>query len=163
MLEVLTINESLKWDDIVKSFKEYDVYYLSGYVKAFQIHGGGEPLLFFYEDDKCRGINVVMKRDIALDKHFKGKLEIGKYFDFATPYGYGGWLIEGNDSSRLFDEYEKTLPRKQAYLQKVLYYINEYGRVALTCFEKNVEMCHRTRIKNYILNNLHKNLKVVEL
>ena len=107
MLEVLTINESLKWDDIVKNFKEYDVYYLSGYVKAFQIHGDGEPLLFFYEDDKCRGINVVMKRDIALDSHFIGKIEENRYFDFATPYGYGGWLIEGNDSSRLFDEYEK--------------------------------------------------------
>ena len=107
MLRVLTIEQSHQWDEIVKSFIDYDVYYLSGYVKAFQIHGDGEPLLFFYEDDKCRGINVVMKRDIALDKHFIGKIEVGKYYDFATPYGYGGWLVEGIEYKELFTEYEK--------------------------------------------------------
>ncbi len=107
MFSVLTIEQSSQWDEIVKSFKEYDVYYLSGYVKAFQIHGDGEPLLFFYEDDKCRGINVVMKRDIAFDNHFKGKIDTGKYYDFATPYGYGGWLIEGEEYSKLFIAYEK--------------------------------------------------------
>lgn len=37
--------------------------WLSGYVKAFQIHGDGEPLLFHYEDERTRGMNVVMKRD----------------------------------------------------------------------------------------------------
>lgn len=107
MLEVLTIEQSNKWDEIVKSFRDYDVYYLSGYVKAFQIHGDGDPLLFHFEDDNCRGINVVMKRDIAFDIHFKGVLEPNKYFDFATPYGYGGWLIEGEHTQELFNEYEK--------------------------------------------------------
>ena len=92
MLKVLTLKNSDEWDDIVKSFKDYDVYYLSGYTKAFKIHGDGEPLLFYYEDSNCRGINVVM---------------INKYFDFATPYGYGGWLIEGEQTQELFDEYEK--------------------------------------------------------
>lgn len=107
MLKVLTLKNSDEWDDIVKSFKDYDVYYLSGYTKAFKIHGDGEPLLFYYEDSNCRGINVVMKRDIASDIHFKGILKINKYFDFATPYGYGGWLIEGEQTQELFDEYEK--------------------------------------------------------
>ena len=107
MLQVFTIKNSNEWDGIVKTFKDYDVYYLSGYVKAFQIHGDGEPLLFYYEDNNCRGINVVMKRDIAFDVHFKGILEPNKYFDFATPYGYGGWLIEGEQTQKLFNEYEK--------------------------------------------------------
>ena len=60
-LHVYTIEQSEEWDRVVSSFASYDVYYLSGYVKAFQIHGDGAPLLFFYEDDKIRGINVVMK------------------------------------------------------------------------------------------------------
>lgn len=107
MLKVLGIDKNDEWDKIVKSFKDYDVYYLSGYVKAFQIHGDGEPILFYYENDNCRGINVVMKRDVALDKHFKGSLEENRYFDFATPYGYGGWLIEGSDYSDLFSTYER--------------------------------------------------------
>lgn len=107
MLKVLTLKESKQWDEIVKTFKDYDVYYLSGYTKAFHLHGDGEPLLFFYEGNDIRGINVVMKRDISNDKHFSN-LEKNKYFDFATPYGYGGWIIEGDGSiNQLTNEYKK--------------------------------------------------------
>ena len=106
MLSVITIDECEKWDSIVRTFVNYDVYYLSGYVKAFKLHGDGEPLLFYYDDGEIKGINVVMNRDISTDKHFIGKIAPDTYFDFATPYGYGGWLIEGNeDTSKLFDSY----------------------------------------------------------
>ena len=107
-LRVLSLSDALEWDSIVESFSNYDVYYLRGYVKAFQLHGDGEPLLFYYQgDDGLRGINVVMKRDIALDPHFVGVLPEGQYFDFATPYGYGGWLLEGDgDPAPLFAAYE---------------------------------------------------------
>lgn len=108
MLSVVTLNEREKWDSIVRTFSTYDVYYLSGYVKAFQLHGDGKPLLFFYDDGKVKGINVVMKRDISADKHFESIIEPNTYFDFATPYGYGGWLIEGDsDTSCLFEAYRK--------------------------------------------------------
>lgn len=90
----------------MRSFADYDVYWLNGYVKAFEIHGDGEPLLFYYEDSEVRGINVVMKRDIANSSFFKGKLEMNKLFDFSSPYGYGGWLIEGSNTKSLFNEYE---------------------------------------------------------
>ena len=108
---VYTLEQSEQWDAIVRSFKEYDVYWLSGYVKAFQIHGDGDPLLLFYEDKDIRGINVIMKRDVAKDEHFKGKIEEGKYFDFATPYGYGGWIIEGGNTSSLFSSYKDWLKK----------------------------------------------------
>lgn len=91
---VLTIEQTEEWDGIVRSFVSYDTYYLSGYVKAFLIHGDGEPLLFYYNDGKIKGINVAMKRSIIEDPHFKGILDKDRYFDLATPYGYGGWLIE---------------------------------------------------------------------
>lgn len=105
-LKVFTLRQSQEWDQIVRSFSDYDVYYLSGYVKAFQLHGDGEPLLFLYEGDGLRGINVVMKRDIALDSHFTGRLPENIYFDFATPYGYGGWILEGvGDKTPLFAAY----------------------------------------------------------
>lgn len=108
MLTVYTLADGETWDALVRSFQNYDVYYLSGYVKAFQLHGDGDPLLFYYEGDSIRGINVVMKRDIALDPHFTGQLPMGKYFDLATPYGYGGWLIEGGgNKSSLFAAHEK--------------------------------------------------------
>ena len=108
LLYTYTIEQSEEWDKVVRSFKSYDVYYLSGYVKAFQLHGDGEPLLFYYEDENIRGINVVMKRDIADDEFFADKISRDKFFDFITPYGYGGWLIEGEgENANLFSEYEK--------------------------------------------------------
>ena len=106
MFAVYSLEQAEQWDAIVRSFKKYDTYWLSGYVKAFKIHGDGEPLLFFYESGTTRGINVVMKRDVAKDAHFAGKLPEGQYFDFATPYGYGGWLIEGGDAENVFRTYE---------------------------------------------------------
>ena len=109
MLKVFTLGQSEQWDIIVRSFNEFDVYWLSGYVKAFRIHGDGDPLLFYYEDDDSRGINVVMKRDIADDPHFVEKIEKGQYFDFATPYGYGGWIVEGGDTEGLFNAYNSWL------------------------------------------------------
>ncbi len=105
-LQVYTLNDSKEWDEIVCTFHDFDVYWLSGYVKAFVLHGDGEPLLFYYEDDFSRGINVVMKRDIAKNKYFKDVLEQDRYFDFATPYGYGGWIVEGEDATNLFQAYD---------------------------------------------------------
>ena len=87
MLKIYTLKNTKEWDEIVSSFKDHDVYYLSGYVKAFKIHGDGEPLLFYYCDKNCKGINVVMKRDISNEPSLKGKIEPNKFFDFATPYG----------------------------------------------------------------------------
>lgn len=111
MLTVYGLEQAEQWDAAVRSFKEYDIYWLSGYVKGFQIHGDGDPLLFFYEDDGIRGINVVMKRDVAKDEKFMGMIEEGRYFDFATPYGYGGWIIEGEEIEGLFNAYESWLEK----------------------------------------------------
>lgn len=82
------MSQSADWDATVRSFSEYDVYYLSGYVKAFQLHGDGEPHLLYYENNDLRAIYVFMKRNTA----------VGGWYDSITPYGYGGVLFEGNAS-----------------------------------------------------------------
>lgn len=105
MLSMIPISNSQEWDKIVISFPEYDVYYLSSYVKAFQKHGDGEPYLVYFDNGKTRAINVVMKRDIAQNTLFKGKIELNSWFDLATPYGYGGFLIDGNDFDELDTAY----------------------------------------------------------
>lgn len=107
MISTYRLSESDKWDQIVKSFINYDIYWLSGYVRAFQIHGDGEPLLIYYQGNNTKGINVVMKRDIAKDSRFIGRIDEGNAFDFTTPYGYGGWIIEGNGVVELFFEYSE--------------------------------------------------------
>ena len=88
MIQIFNMNQAKEWDELVHSFANYDVYYLSGYVKAFQIHGDGEPQLFYYNENGLRGIYVYMKRKTAIE---------GVY-DSITPYGYGGFLLEGDES-----------------------------------------------------------------
>lgn len=107
MIVCLILGQSCEWEEIVRSFESYDAYYLPGYVRPFQVHGDGEPLLIYYEGDSARAVNVVMKRDIANDARFAGKIHRGSLFDLVTPYGYGGWLFEGDRDSHFFNEYEK--------------------------------------------------------
>ena len=69
------------------------------------LHGDGEPLLIEYKDEKAHFCYVVMKSDISKCIGFKGCLESNKYYDFETPYGYGGPLSDtaiSADSQRLF-------------------------------------------------------------
>lgn len=88
MIKLYDLSHSGEWDDIVCTFPNYDVYYLSGYVKAFHIHGDGEPYLLYYEGQSLRAIYVYMRRHTAID---------GEY-DSVTPYGYGGVLFDGDTS-----------------------------------------------------------------
>ena len=55
MICIYSIEDNTKWDDIVSGFANYDVYYLSGYVKAFQIHGDGDPQLLGGPDPAADG------------------------------------------------------------------------------------------------------------
>jgi len=98
MLKVLGLDDEALWQEIVKGFAGYDVYHLPQYTKSFRLHGDGEPLLFYYSSGNTRAINVVMKRDIAAVSPFSKRLSMGVYYDLATPYGYGGFLVEGTRS-----------------------------------------------------------------
>ena len=121
MFSIITLDESDKWDSIVKSFTKYDVYYLSGYTKAFNLHGDGDPILIYYHDEKNRAINVVMKRDIAKLEVFKGKIPIDTYFDISTPYGYGGFIVEGevtNEILKVLDERYTRLCKEEGIISE---------------------------------------------
>ena len=139
-LTVYTLEQSEQWDAVVRSFKDYDTYWLSGYVKAFHIHGDGEPLLFAYDDGTTRGINVVMMRDVACDEKFKGKIEEGRYFDFATPYGYGGWIIEGAQTENLFNEYQKWLDKKGIISEFVRFHPMIKNHEAVSSFYEVIQL-----------------------
>lgn len=112
MIQIYTLEQAERWDSIVRSFLAYDIYWFSGYVKAFFAHGDGEPLLIHYEGKNTRGINVVMKRDVSESQFFTGIIPENQYYDFATPYGYGGWIIEGTETHALFEEYEDWIHRE---------------------------------------------------
>lgn len=110
-MEIIGINQSSKWDEIVKSFPDYDIYYLSGYVKAFVTHGDGTPVLIYYTNENGgRAICVLMIRDIADDMLFNGLLQKGSFFDADTPYGYGGFIFDGKvEAQALTCEFHQVL------------------------------------------------------
>ena len=52
-----------------------------------------------------------------------------------------------NDYNRLFDEYEKTtLVENHIQLEEIYKLAEKYKRIAITCFEKEPCMCHRSRL-----------------
>jgi len=93
-LEIISFYEKDKWNSIVKSFDMHDVYYLNEYVSAFRYTNDGKPLLIYYRGDEMRLCYVVQQSDIAESVKFSGLLQQGKYFDWSTPYGYGGPLTD---------------------------------------------------------------------
>lgn len=54
-----------------------------------------------------------------------------------------------NDYYKLFDEYEKTtLVDNNIQLEEIYKLTLKYKRIAITCFEKDPCMCHRSRVAN---------------
>lgn len=102
MIRNIKISEARLWDEKVMSFAKHDVYYLSGYVKAFMIHGDGDPQLLYYETERLRAIYVYMKRKTVIDS----------YYDSVTPYGYGGVLFEGDISEENLQSFWKAYVEK---------------------------------------------------
>ncbi len=100
MIKLVLFNQKEEWDSVVASFSNHDVYYSHGYVEGFMLHGDGEPLLIYSEMDAMRGLYVAMRRDLSLLPWTTGKIQPRKWYDLATPYGYGGWIFEGDVSAQ---------------------------------------------------------------
>lgn len=83
-----------EWNAYVKSFKNWDIYYLYEYAYSFMLHGDGDIYLICFENGSERFCYVVMENDVADSPEFLNHLERGKYLDWETPYGYGGPLTD---------------------------------------------------------------------
>ena len=116
--KLLHLDEAEAWDALVTSFTPYDVDYLSGYVRGFQLHGDGEAELIYAEWPQGRMLNVLFKRDISQMAVFQGHLPKNTYFDAKTPYGYGGPLVDGALTLEALDAY-RMFCRKQGLICEV--------------------------------------------
>ena len=58
MFRAYTLEERETWDSVVRSFPRYDVYWLSGYVKAFFLHGDGPSARLIFQSDVCGGFRA---------------------------------------------------------------------------------------------------------
>ncbi len=58
------------------------------------------------------------------------------------------------DYDSLFFDYEKTVLSKQTeQINTIVDLLDNYNRVALTCFEYSPQQCHRTRVANAVINS----------
>lgn len=110
LLEIIKNQDKTKWNEIVKSFPDYDVYYLNEYIQPFLHVDKVEPVLIYFKDEKMELCYVVEKSDIADFKPFRNKIAQGEFFDLSTPYGYGGPLVKNFDLKEIQTFFE-TLTR----------------------------------------------------
>lgn len=96
-----------EWDTVVKSFKDFDVQYLFHYNYAFYVESHDCPYLFFYNYKHTRAIYVFILRDLYDIDAYKTHLSKGEYFDIISPYGYGGFLLDGDDYIDVFKTFEE--------------------------------------------------------
>lgn len=59
------------------------------------------------------------------------------------------------DYQQLFQEYRISLPQRKKYLEYVYFLLSDNVRIALMCYEKEPQMCHRHVIEDYIQSNHH--------
>ena len=93
-MKIITSQTPEEWNTYVRSFAKWDIYYLCKYAVSLQLHGDGCPLLLCFEYKGERMCYTVMRKDIAHDPHFCDLLTTDRFYDFETPYGYGGPLID---------------------------------------------------------------------
>ncbi|MDP3279856.1 MAG: DUF488 family protein [Nitrosomonas sp.] len=57
-----------------------------------------------------------------------------------------------SDYMQLFKSYRNTLPQKKESLERLIGLFDQHKRVALTCFEKQYDSCHRHCVSEYLEN-----------
>ncbi|MBQ0043350.1 MAG: GNAT family N-acetyltransferase [Lachnospiraceae bacterium] len=100
-IEEILLQNADRWNQILANFPQADVYFTREYVKAFAQNGDGEARLLYYPGDDIQAMNIVMRRPVPIPDNAKdANGDLTSYYDYVTPYGYGGFLI----SSGLKDE-----------------------------------------------------------
>lgn len=90
-----------EWDEFVKGFKDFDIYYDRSYFKSLENYLKVKIFLLAYSNGLCKIGKVVQLNDISDLKYFKNSLKSNAFFDAETPYGYGGVLAENANNKNL--------------------------------------------------------------
>ncbi len=125
LLQEIFLDERERWDRIIKSFGNYEPFYLHSYCSAMSKLEKARPILLFMEGEDIRAVNVIFERNISDSDDFREINLCEDYLDISSPYGYGGIIFEGDASKK--SEIEKI------YLNhcKKKSYISEFVRFNL--------------------------------
>ena len=79
MIETLGLDSRERWNEVAKSFKDYDIYYSPEYLISFQMIGDGDPILIYYKENGLKAMCALMKRSLKT-------YGVDDWFDLITPY-----------------------------------------------------------------------------
>lgn len=152
MIELIKYDNPEKWNNIVNSYINKDVYYLCEYSISLMESEGGTPYLINYKGEDCSLCYPIIEKDIADFEKFKGILKKNTYFDWSTPYGYGGPL-----SNKLF-----TLSQQRAF-KKELFYLAKSRNVVSQFIRfhpllKNHLICNNVIENTYVKDTIFINM-----
>lgn len=145
---IVSITQKQDWNEIVTGFVNYSVHYLNEYSAAFQSEMEGVPYLFYYNDEITRAIKIFVKKDISKVRNFNLFIESNTWFDITTPYGYGGFIFEGDGYQNVIFEFNKFCIENNI--------VSEFVRFSLF-HDKNVNYPYK-KIKK--MNNIVRNLEL---
>jgi hypothetical protein len=103
----IVTNQCNRWESFLQKFSTHEVYQIKNYATTISKTEKNIPFLLYFESDKYCALNVIVVQDIANSIVFKNKVEKNKYYDCATPYGYGGFVFEGTPDSEFWEKVEK--------------------------------------------------------
>ena len=93
----------------------------------------------------------------------KNNIEYVNYRGLGTPKELRSFLIETKDYKTFFRRCEKIISKNTDDLDQILHSINEGKNVALLCYEKKPEACHRNIVANEIKKRDGNGLKITHL
>lgn len=105
MIELIKWDAKNEWNSIIQLFDNADTYYRCQYAVSFMNNEDGTPYLLHYKHGDVELCYPIIEKDISEFSAFKGNLPVSTYFDWNTPYGYGGPIANVNSLS--VDEQEQ--------------------------------------------------------
>lgn len=111
------LTQADKWDKIIESFPQKDIYYTSAYARLSILESRNKAYLLYAVQANFRMCMPIIVADISLSEPFMDKLIPQTYFDAETPYGYGGPLCDGDENGKavqsVFFEIREELARQR--------------------------------------------------
>lgn len=100
MYTLVSIQEHLKWQEILDALEIQDIYYTTQYFLSALKLDPGEAYLFYFQSEHGEVAYPFIKRLVNEEEP--------RCFDIATPFGYGGPVLKVlNDSSSLVEEFRE--------------------------------------------------------
>lgn len=93
----------------------------------------------------------------------ENNIEYVNYRKLGAPKELRSFLSETKDYPGFFKRYQKVMANNMGDIDRILNTVNEGRKVALLCYEKNPEVCHRSAVANEIKKRDGNGLKIKHL